>query len=75
MRIQSFSDVLATTIAWFPFLAVIVAVGWVLAVGATNLETRTNGSQIFVTNQTAPTPDLWKTAARGADATSLDSAG
>jgi len=66
MRIRTVGDLLATTVAWFPFLAVLVAVGWVLCVGAMNLETRTNGSQVFVSNQASQTPDRWKEAGQEA---------
>lgn len=62
MPIRKPSDLLFTAIAWFPLLAVIAAVAWVLSVGAMNLETKTNGSQIFVSNQAAQTPDHWKAA-------------
>ncbi|MBC7645127.1 MAG: hypothetical protein H7123_08370 [Thermoleophilia bacterium] len=71
MRIRTFGDLIATTVAWTPFLIVIVAVGWVLAVGAVNLETRTNGSQLLVANQTAPTPNRFKEAQQAASDPSL----
>jgi hypothetical protein len=50
MRIRSASDVAYTTIAWLPLLAIVVAVGWVLATGVLGLETVSFGSELFVKN-------------------------
>lgn len=39
-----------TFIAWFPFIAVIACVVWVLAVGVMHLETNSYGTEYFVKN-------------------------
>ncbi len=56
MPIRSLSDVVATFFAWLPILLFITAVVWVFSIAAMNLETRTIGSEVFVTNKEAPTP-------------------
>ena len=50
MRAKSLSDAGWTFVAWLPFLAVIVAVMWVLAVGVLHLELSSNGTEFVVTN-------------------------
>ena len=61
MRIRSVSDLLATIVAWFPILAFFVFMIWLFSVSAMNLETRTVGSEVFVSNEEAPSP--WATVA------------
>lgn len=56
MPIRSLSDIVATFIAWLPILMFITAFIWVASVAAMNLETRTIGSEVFVTNREAPSP-------------------
>jgi hypothetical protein len=50
MRIRSASDVAYTSIAWLPLLAIVVAIGWILASGVLGLETVSFGSEFFVKN-------------------------
>lgn len=50
MKITSLEDVVCTAIAWFPFLAVLVAISVVLYGGVGQLEARTNGSSYVVAN-------------------------
>ena len=60
MRVRSASDVVYSSIAWLPVLAVIVAVAWVMAMGVFGLESVSFGTEYFVKNsETAnvlPTP-------------------
>lgn len=56
MRIRSVSDVVATVVAWLPLLALLAAMIWLFSVSAMNLEARTVGSEVFISNEDAPTP-------------------
>lgn len=59
MRIRTASDVAYTGIAWFPILAVAVAVAWVMASGLLQLEMISFGSEYLVGNHETtnmPTP-------------------
>ncbi|MBC7459996.1 MAG: hypothetical protein H7287_01405 [Thermoleophilia bacterium] len=50
MPAKNISGAFYTFIAWMPFLAVIVGVVWVLAVGVLHLEMDSYGTEFFVKN-------------------------
>ncbi|MEO6866406.1 MAG: hypothetical protein ABI200_00115 [Gaiellales bacterium] len=59
MRVRSASDVMYTTVAWLPMLALVVGVLYVLASGLLHLEMISFGSEFFIgNNETSnlPTP-------------------
>ena len=50
MRVGTASDAVYTTIVWFPILAIIAFVMWVMASGVMELEKLSFGTEFFVKN-------------------------
>jgi hypothetical protein len=70
MRIRTASDVIATAIAWFPLIALLVGIGWVVAIGVMNLELRTDRTHYLVGTNESSAPDYYANARTGDPATS-----
>lgn len=58
MQIRTFNDLLATTIAWLPILALLTALVVGLMSGVAHLEARTYGTDFFISN--AGSVNVWE---------------
>jgi hypothetical protein len=50
MRVGTASDAVYTAVVWFPILAIIAFVMWIMASGVTELEKLSFGTEFFVKN-------------------------